>query len=240
MRYTRYNYKKKKNNEMGKFILSFGGVIILAVLVGVFMANILSKVLPENSYGNQSAKVNSINNENNEPATGEAATNEVINSIFASIQCGYYSTEKNAKIAMDSVGNEYASFIIQDGDKYRVIAGVYDLEGSSKVMEALKQKGIECIKITFQLDSKDEAQNQIAAICNGYIDVLTTAFESDVKKVDTSDFKEWVSNLKSLEGNDNLINLKNYINNIPAEITKDNVPKELNEVYKILVNYKIK
>lgn len=158
MRYTRYNYKKKKNNEILKFILSFGSMAILAIVVGILMANILAKVLPENNNSASVANAGANVTQNDSTTIGEASNTEAINSTFASIQCGYYSSEQNAKSTLNGIGNEYATFIVKDGDKYRVMAGIYNLQKSGEVLNNLKGKGIECIKVTFQLDSKDEVQ----------------------------------------------------------------------------------
>ena len=49
MRYTRYNYKKKKNNDIVKFILSFIGMSVFVIIVGVFLANVIIHFLPINN-----------------------------------------------------------------------------------------------------------------------------------------------------------------------------------------------
>ena len=89
MRYTRYNYKKKKNNEILKFILSFGSMAILAIVVGILMANFLAKVLPENNNSASVANAGANVTQNDSTTIGEASNTEAINSTFASIQCGY-------------------------------------------------------------------------------------------------------------------------------------------------------
>ena len=49
VRYTRYNYKKKKNNDILKFILSFIGMSVFVIIVGVLLANIIIHFLPLNN-----------------------------------------------------------------------------------------------------------------------------------------------------------------------------------------------
>ena len=50
MRYTRYNYKKKKNNDLLKLILSFVGTSIFVIIVGVLLANVIVHFLPLNNF----------------------------------------------------------------------------------------------------------------------------------------------------------------------------------------------
>ena len=51
MRYTRYNYKKKKNNDILNFILSFFGMSVFVIIVGVLLANVIIHFLPLNNAG---------------------------------------------------------------------------------------------------------------------------------------------------------------------------------------------
>ena len=51
VRYTRYNYKKKKNNDILKFILSFIGMSVFVIIVGILLANIIIHFLPLNNAG---------------------------------------------------------------------------------------------------------------------------------------------------------------------------------------------
>ena len=70
--------------------------------------------------------------------------------------------------------------------------------------------------------------------------ILDTAFKDDVKSVDTSDFKSWVKGLDVIsEGdkNDVLTELKNHVNDMAAEIKKEDVANEMQYLYKILLSF---
>lgn len=255
MRYTKYNYKKKKNSEVIKFVVSVILMAAFAIVVGVSLAKVISTLVIENNISsgeNINEKVveaSSQNSENTDVSTSNntssADANSVqVNSSFSLVQCGYFSSEDNAKQALDKIDDKYLAFIVSENDKFRVLTGINTDSESSNTLNELKSSGVECVKMNFMFDSKNEVQNQIAAICDGYLKILNTTFDGEnIKFVDTSDFKAWVSNLEVLKEGDNLdilTGLKEYIANAPNEISKDNVAKEMEYMYSILVKFKVK
>ena len=126
VRYTRYNYKKKKNNDILRFILSFIGMSVFVIIVGVLLANVIIHFLPLNNAStadanNKSKQVQTDNSEivSNEGSEGNADTpvnaevennnqssevsQETINTSFMAIQCGYFAQEDNAKEAFNKI-----------------------------------------------------------------------------------------------------------------------------------------
>ena len=80
----------------------------------------------------------------------------------------------------------------------------------------------------------------MSAICDGYLKLLNTSLNSDVKSVSTDDFKTWVSNLDSVESGDKievLNNLKQHINESASEIKKEDVSQEMQFIYTTLINF---
>ena len=78
-------------------------------------------------------------------------------------------------------------------------------------------------------------------MCDGYIRLLDTAFSDDVKSINTDDFKGWTNELEKISAGekvDILNNLKEHISNLAAEISKENVPAEMEYIYTILLNFK--
>ena len=121
-----------------------------------------------------------------------------------------------------------------------MLAGVYTTAEGQSIMDTLTSSGIDCAKVSFDLNSNDKVQSQIAGIYNGYLNILDTAFKDDVKSVDTSDFKSWVKGLDVIsEGdkNDVLTELKNHVNDMAAEIKKEDVANEMQYLYKILLSF---
>ncbi|MBM6818587.1 hypothetical protein H6A19_04390 [Clostridium saudiense] len=264
MRYTRYNYKKKKNNDILKFILSFIGMSVFVIIVGVLLANIIIHFLPLNNAStadasNKNEQVQTDNSENvsNEVSEGEAdtqvnaaevvdndksseATQGTINTSFMAIQCGYFAQEDNAKEIFNNVANGYGAFIYNDADKFKVLAGVYAADEGQAIIDKLTASGIECAKVEFNLNSGSAIENQIAGIYDGYLEILDTAFKDDVKSFDTTDFKNWVSKLEDIKEGDKyevLSDLKKHINELGTEINKEDVSNEMQYLYKILLNF---
>lgn len=258
MRYTRYNYKKKKNNDIFKFIVSFIGMSAFVIIVGVLLANVIIHFLPLNnastadaSNKNEQVQTDNAENVSIDVSDGKAAevantdivsetTQGTINTSFMAIQCGYFAQEVNAKEVFNKVANEYGAFIYNDADKFKVLAGVYDSDEGQVVIDRLTASGIECAKVEFNLNSGSTIENQIAGIYDGYLEILATAFKDDVKSVDTTDFKGWVSKLDDIKEGDKyevLSDLKKHINELGAEINKENVSNEIQYLYKVLLNF---
>ena len=231
MRYTRYNYKKKKNNDIVKFILSFIGMSVFVIIVGVFLANVIIHFLPinnattgevtssnEQTQSNNSENVNAeaVNEEEDAqvdadtPVSAEVENNNqssevsqgTINTSFMAIQCGYFAQEDNAKEAFNKIASGYGAFIYNDADKFKVLAGIYTADEGQAVIDKLTSSGIECAKVEFNLNSSNAIESQIAGIYDGYLEILDTAFKDDVKSVDTTDFKEWVRKLDDIKEGD--------------------------------------
>lgn len=264
MRYTRYNYKKKKNNDLLKFILSFVGTSIFVIIVGVFLANVIVHFLPLNNAEttddgtkNEAVKSNILEEANNKVSNeGESTpvnaevdnankeTDNVkgnINTSFTAIQCGYFAQEGNAKEYFNKISNEYGAFIYNDADKFKVLAGIYKGNEGQATIDKLTSSGIECAKVEFNLNGNNAVESQIAGIYDGYLDILNTAFKDDVKSVDTTDFKTWVGELDEIKDGDKkevLSDLKKHINELGSEIVKENVSNEIQYLYKVLLNFK--
>lgn len=263
MRYTRYNYKKKKNNDILKFILSFFGMSVFVIIVGILLANIIIHFLPLNNAGtaetsNKNKQVQEVYSENvsNEVPEGggdiqvedEVENNNessgvsegTINTSFMAIQCGYFAQEDNAKEAFNKISSGYGAFIYNDADKFKVLAGVYSADKGQAVIDKLTASGIECAKVDFNLNSNNAIESQIAGIYDGYLEILDTAFKDDVKSVDTTDFKEWVGKLEDIKSGDKyeiLSDLKKHVNELGTEIKKENVSSEMQYLYKVLLKF---
>lgn len=230
MKYTKYQYKKKNNGI--KFLTSLLMTTLAAVSIGIFAAWFLLKFIPN---------IDALGQINNKPQSEENSNGntEVVDlENFALIQCGYFSKEENAKQVLSKIDSELNPFIAQDSEgKYRVIAGITTDEDSAQIIEKLKASGVETAKIKINLDKNDEVQNQITAITNGYLEILNTANEEEVKEINTSDFKTWVNELKEVtEGSkiEVLAEYKEHIKALPEVIDKTITVSELEYIYSIL------
>lgn len=232
MKYTKYQYKKKNNGI--KFLTSLVMTTLAAVVIGLLSAWILLKVIPDIDTSRQANNIPQGQEDSNNSGTSEVQDIE----NFTLIQCGYFTKEENAKQVLNTIDSDFNSFIVQDAEgKYRVIAGITTEADSATLMEKLKEKGIENIKVNLGLNKNDEIENQVIAITEGYLEILNTAGEEEVKEVNTSDFKTWTSELDDIiEGNsiEILSEYKEHINALPETINKSNIVSELEYIYSIL------
>ena len=232
MKYTKYQYKKKNNGI--KFLTSLVMTTLAAVVIGLLSAWILLKVIPDIDTSRQVNNIPQGQEDSNNSGTSEVQDIE----NFTLIQCGYFTKEENAKQVLNTIDSDFNSFIVQDAEgKYRVIAGITTEADSATLMEKLKEKGIENIKVNLGLNKNDEIENQVIAITEGYLEILNTAGEEEVKEVNTSDFKTWTSELDDIiEGNsiEVLSEYKEHINALPETINKSNIVSELEYIYSIL------
>ncbi|MBS6500845.1 MAG: SPOR domain-containing protein [Clostridium sp.] len=235
MKYTKYNYKKK--NEGAKFLTSLVMTTLAAVVIGLIGAWVLLKIIPDINKGNVITQEPVVNVNNN----AENNTQQVQEQKFAFIQCGYFSKEDNAKQVLAKIENEFNSFMIKDETgKFKVLAGIAKEEDSSEITEKLKEKSIENAKIGVSLNKNDEVQGQIGAITEGYLQIINTASEDEVKEINTSDFKNWTKELNEVNEGDGVDVLKEYkahIESLPETINKENIVSELGYIYSILVNW---
>lgn len=244
MRYTRYNFKKNRNNNLIMFILKLVGTVVGAGVCGIVLAYIAFNVLSKNnaipaSTSNKSAIESTVDNIANTEQTNTSATNN--KTIFYSVQCGYFSNQNNASQILNSLSGKYSAFIYEDQGKFRVLSGVYEANEVDNIINELKNNNIECAKITFSFNNEKEDEYQIASICDGYLRLLNTAFSDDVKSVNTEDFKGWTSKLDNIsqgEKVDLLNSLKDHIANVASDITRENVSSEMEYIYTILLNFK--
>ncbi|MFU7517013.1 SPOR domain-containing protein [Clostridium sp. HCS.1] len=231
MKYTKYQYKKKNNGI--KLLTSLLMTTLAAISIGLLAAWLLLKVVP-NMDGlkgvNGNPKVEESNN------TENSSTEEI--ETFSLIQCGYFSKEENAKQVLDKISSDFNSFIVKDTEgKYRVLAGITTEENGNDLMEGLKSKGIDNIKVKLELNKNDKIENQISAITTGYLEILDTVQKEEVKEVNTNDFKTWINKLEEVSSGDKIDILKEYkehIKALPEALNKSNIVAELEYIYSIL------
>ena len=232
MKYTKYQYKKK--NSGIKFLTSLVMTTLAAIVIGLLAAWVLLKAIPNIDTSRQTNTIPQVEENDNNSNTAEVQDIE----NFVLIQCGYFSNEENAKQVLNTIDSDFNSFIVQDSEgKYRVLAGITKEADSDTLMNSLKEKGIDNTKVKLGLNKNDEIESQIIAITEGYLEILNTAGEEEVKEVNTSDFKNWINELGDItEGNsiDILNEYKEHINALPETINKSNIVSEEEYIYSIL------
>lgn len=228
MRYTKYNYKRKK--ESSKFLLSLLLTTTLALGIGGIAAKLILKIIPDNI----DIKAEPIVETN----TG-TIDNNVKNfvSIYY-IQCGYFSKEEGAKEILGKLSSDINGFIVKDEkEKYRVIAGVAKEEEANELTDKLSESFIDNAKIGVKLDSNNKIEGQILAIIDGILEITQSIENEEIKTINTKEFKNWKNNLEQIDEGDKidiLKDIKNHVEEMPEEIKEEDAKKEIEYIYSIL------
>ncbi|ASW44010.1 SPOR domain-containing protein [Clostridium isatidis] len=232
MKYTKYQYKKK--NEGMKFFTSILITTAIAITIGAAGAWSIIKFLPASF------------NLDMEPITNTSSEAEVSQSSniksFSLIQCGYFSKEENANQILNKIKSDFNAFVVKDeAEKFKVIGAITKEEGSSEILDKLNGKNIESAKFKVSLNEGNIDENQLAAIIDGHLEILNTAYKAEVKEVNTTDFKEWINSLEEVrEGNylELLKEYKEHVKNMPEKINKENINEENVYIYTIISKIK--
>ncbi|MEG0297090.1 MAG: SPOR domain-containing protein [Clostridium sp.] len=232
MKYTKYSYKKKKTNNKSLVPIAIITALVISLGIGVAWL-VYDYVIPLTKTD--------ITTKGNTNPKEQTTTIDDKDTDYVFVQCGYFGNKSYADASYSKVNSEYLSFIIEDEGKYRVSAGIYTTsEGDAKV-EELKGKGLEASKMSFDIPSDNSVDKQVMAIVDGYLKIINTLEETDVKSVNTKEFKTYVANLEVLtsgEGIEDLKLLKEHMNALADEITKNEVKSEMSFLYSVLVKYK--
>lgn len=250
MGYTRYNYRPRKKPKSNLFTIGIV-VVICAIVIGMLMAKYLFKGDIPNGENNgqktveeQKNNKNDISNsggnivENNNNSQSEASKNFVI------IQCGYYGKEENAKKVLQDIPSSFNKLIIKDGDKYRIIAGIYNEEAANNMSDELSKKKIDNVKIKCGYETSKDEEAKSYEIINGFMKILNELENEQVKSVNTTEFKKWTKELgqnsnKENVDNDELKSIKEYIEKLPEELEREGAKKTLEFIYGILIKHRL-
>jgi len=226
MRYTRYDYKKKNGDRFVWWLLL---IIILSIIIGIGIYNIF--FLDGNKSDNASKGTTS-----NEKtiSTGE-------NKAFAAIQCGLYANEQSAQEFLKTIPEEYGAFIVQEGGKFKIIAGISIYEDAEKKSSDLASANISNFRIRFDMPIKDTGIKTEGEIIQGYIMIINKLYEKDVKSINTKEFKAWTEDVvaKTSNNNEEIKSLVENIKNLPEEYNKESSKDSVKFLYNILLKYKV-
>lgn len=222
MRYTRYEYKK--SSKM-KFLFSVAVIVGISIGAGLYISNFLfdGKQIQGNNSNNSGYSVK----ENNEGK---------VQSIIV-LQCGYYSKEENAKELLASISQYCQPFIIEEGGKYRVLAGIYKEEDGIKKIEEFKSKNIDIAKVNLNISNDNIENKKIIEIIDGFLTIINKLQDSEVKSIKTGEFKEWTDKIINDgrgNGSKTINDLNTYVKNLPDEMDKTNSSSNLQALYKVI------
>ena len=127
MRYTRYNYKKKNNNMLKLLI-----ILIVFLIISFTASKGLSGVLKNELGGNKTDGTKDVSGNNSQEVSSGVS--------FWIIQGGYYSKKENAEAVNNQLRSKYNSFIVEDGDKFRVIIDIVRKEQGENFGQTSQRK----------------------------------------------------------------------------------------------------
>lgn len=251
MGYTRYNYRPRKKPKGNLFTIGIV-VVICAIVIGMLMAKYLFKGnIPYGEDNGQKTVEEQNNNTNGSSGNSSEGTvkdnNSSSNSAsknFVIIQCGYYGKEENAKKVLQDIPSNFNKLIIKDGDKYRIIAGIYNEESGNKMSDELAKKNIDNVKIKCGYETSKDEEAKSYEIINGFMKILNELENEQVKSVNTTEFKKWTKELgqnsnKENVDNDELKSIKEYIEKLPEELEREGAKKALEFIYGIFIKHRL-
>lgn len=224
MRYTRYEYKK--SGKM-KFLCCIVVIVGISIVGGLYISKFIfsGKQIPDNN--------------DNSYSTEEKLTVE--NEKIIALQCGYFSNQENAQVALSSVIGDFQPFLSEEDGKYRVIAGIYKEEEAKQKIEELKAKGIEVSKIDLNIPANSVENKKIIEVIDGLFQITNKLEDSEVQSIKTSDYKIWANQIinegKTSTSNE-LDDLSKYVNDLPEEIDKSNSSINIQKLYQLIKTHK--
>ena len=225
MRYTRYDYKrKKKSNFLGWLCL----VILLSILIGVSVFKIF--------FGG---------GESTPEVPGKLSNEKVVNNTqevksYGIVQGGLYSSKDGAESLLTTLPSNYLGFVVEEDGKFKAMAGIFFEENLEVIMKELTDLSINNFRIKCDIKQDSKNNKLKGEIIDGYLKIINKLYEKDVKSYNTSEFKGWVNELiKNLEVNDDeMKEIVENINLLPDEYKKENGKESLLFLYKILIKNK--
>ncbi|MDZ5253096.1 SPOR domain-containing protein [Clostridium sp. LIBA-8841] len=262
MKYTRIDVKNKKrssgnnnnNNNDGKnFILLFVGVIVVALVISTIMSKFIwpegKKTASKEQIETTTTEGEKKPGENNGNPGGEEKPkdNKVVSEgtegqEYVMVQCGFYSNKENANSVKADLKEDYIAVSLSEAENYRVIVHIGNEEEATKLSNELTEKGVSNTKGRFLIPKADTCSNEIIEIVNGYVNIINKLKEDSVKGVKTTEFKEWVNGLEEDSKSEYFPifkELKTGINEIPDEITKENIEGSYQIIFDTLNKFKV-
>lgn len=219
MRYTRYDLKNKNNGNM-IYAISLVAIIAIALIVGSLISKL---VFAGNKASNGYSNV-------------EANTTDG-NKKYIFLQCGIFSKKENADTLLNELDKMGNPSEINDGDKIRVIFGVYKEDDYyKKAIKLLNDNKFDVHEIYYNIHENNMTNTEIEKILDGNIEIINKFTDKNVKGIQTSDFKTWSDKLENTNKEDInfgvLEEFKNYISKMTNNYSKDNITDNTEFLYK--------
>lgn len=236
MKYTRYDMKRKKSNNM-----VFGATLLLTLIFALIIGTLVSKIVFKESPIGEGTVKSPVNTEQSEKAVDAAKNNNESkkNVKYIAIQGGMFSKSEGVEQTKTKLSDFGNPFTIAEEKGTRVILGVYKEEEALNIMKTLSDKGVANSKVSFEVNlaNKEACDELITGMINAELDVLLKLTDKQTKSYKTNDLKAWCEenskNVNEKSKNISILNeVKAHINSLPAELGKD----KANECYAFIYN----
>lgn len=228
MKYTRYDFKRKSKNSA--LILLLIGILLTSLIMGIILSNLFITNFGKAPIIDSSKQVNAANNKNQEVNHSPEK--------FIIIQSGLYSVKKTAEEQNERLKQIINPFMIEEDGKFRVLAGIYTVKDYDEIMKKMTDKKLENFKITYEVNTDEQATYELTEIIKAHIQHLTKLTNPNVSLVKTESFKTWLLTLPNVEKNCKNYSLleeyKKYINSLPAEERREKAGENYTYIYNLL------
>lgn len=239
MKYTRYDLKKKNGNKT--FII----MVLLIFTLAFILGTVIFRLLTGNAL-NFSKEISNINNENQVNSSSKGTSNSITKDTntnskvvkYIAVQGGIYKNKEYAENEKTLLSQYGTPFTIAEDDKNRVFLGLYTESTGEEIAKSLLDQKVDNSKMLFTVNKKDLCDSEIIEIVNANLQILNKLSEKGVKAIQTEELKKWCMSLKKVDKNSKNIavlnDIKEHVNKMPKELSKDKAEENYVYIYNIL------
>lgn len=229
-------------------------IVIVILILSLILGSLFSKIFIKDKGDKTSSNIKEIEyveekqakpaeSKNDNKSNADKNTKAVVPAKgkkvkYVAVQQGMYQNEANANEGIKTISAFGNPFIIPEKNCKRVLLGIYTEEQSEKIIKILNDKKIENSKMVFEVKCEDVCDLEIVEIINAYTQVINKLSEANVKSIQTKELKTWCASLKGSKDNNKNIKLlnelKDRINKLPNEITRDKASENYVFLYNLL------
>ncbi|HEY5563484.1 MAG TPA: hypothetical protein VIK72_17320 [Clostridiaceae bacterium] len=227
-KYSRTGNKKFSARKQHSNLKVFALILLISFGIGTLIFKFLNSTVYFNNIAPSSTAKKSSQVENSAS----------INNIFIFIQGGIFANKDYAdKCAVNMA--PFGNVINFNSDKgIKVLIGVYNTATADDILSKIKAANLDGGKVQYQIDNKSVIGAQVCQMINALNLIIQRLNDTQVKAIGTADLKTWVSSIKPADSKDKYYALskeiKTYIEALPIEVDKTNIPAMLNMIYEKL------
>lgn len=227
MKYTRYDVKRRKNENV-----LFAAVFIVILILAFLIASVIANFTLKNTLGDTTPEMNLSKQNSVSDTAGKNSKNQ-----FVIIQGGVFTKKETADDTINILTPYGNPFSITKDNNIKVLLGIYEPADADKVAKTLTDKSIDNFKTAASIKISQPCDEEIADIIDGNIQILTKLGEKDVS-VKTDSLKLYCSKLKnpdkSSKNKQVFDDLKKYVSNLPSVMHKDKAAENYIYLYNII------